>query len=56
MSGAVTMSNFNISVILPKAEKNGRLPSFLENVFSQGIDVEVLICSRIDPESLADLS
>lgn len=56
MSGAVTMSNFNISVILPEAEKSGRLPSFLENVFSQGIDVEVLICSRIDPESLADLS
>ena len=56
MSGAVTMSNFNISVILPKAEKSDRLPSFLENVFSQWIDVEVLICSRIDPESLADLS
>lgn len=44
-----------ISVILPQVSDEGRLAGWLDNVFSQGVDVEVLICDRIDPERLASL-
>lgn len=49
------MEKSKISVILPQITDDKNLPVFLENVFSQGTDVEVLICSRIDPDSLIDL-
>ena len=49
------MDKSYISVILPQVSDEGRLAGWLDNVFSQGVDVEVLICDRIDPERLASL-
>lgn len=50
------MSSSYISVILPQVSDEDRLAGFLNNVFSQGVEVEVLICARIDPEKLGSLS
>ena len=49
------MDKSYISVTLPQVSDAGRLAGWLDNVFSQGVDVEVLICDRIDPERLASL-
>ncbi len=56
MQGDFQMDNSYISVILPQVSDEGKLAGWLDNVFSQGVDVEVLICAKIDPERLASLS
>lgn len=50
------MSDLYISIILPQISNENKLLPFLENVFSQGIDVDVSICSEIETQSLSSLS
>ena len=50
------MSDFYISIILPQISNKNALLPFLENVFSQGIDVDVSICSEVEAQSLSSLS
>ena len=50
------MSDLYISIILPQVSNENKLLPFLENVFSQGVDVDVSICSEIETQSLSSLS
>ena len=50
------MSDLYISIILPQVSNENMLLPFLENVFSQGIDIDVSICSEIETQSLSSLS
>ena len=49
------MSSSYISIILPQVSDEDRLAGFLDNVFSQGIEVEVLICAAVNSEKLSAL-
>ncbi len=49
------MDGLYISVILPNVSDGDRLAGYLDNIFSQGMEVEALICDKIDPDKLSNL-
>ncbi len=53
--GELLMDGLYISVILPNVSDGDKLAGFLDNIFSQGMEVEALICDKIDPEELSTL-
>lgn len=50
------MAESYISVILPQVSDEERLACWLDNIFSQGVEVEALICDKINPEKLMALN
>lgn len=49
------MDSLYISVILPNVSDGDKLAGYLDNIFSQGTEIEALICDKIDPDKLSFL-